>query len=319
MIFDGHSDLLWDVTRRAEAGEDGALQKWVRVLRRGGGEGVVLALWAHLTTAGAFWGKVPGMGHPRRRTERMLQVLERELSYTRDLRLVTSAAQAGEARRAGAVYAFLSVEGMEAISTEVTGVDWYARQGVRMGMLTWNEDNLLASGAGGDRSRGLTAAGRRVIRRMEEVGMIVDVSHLNDRGFWDVMGMAGKPVMASHSNCRALCDVPRNLTDDQLRAIRDSGGVVGLNAYHGFLHADPTRRTVEMLALHAAHMAEVMGVEHVSCGFDFCGLFGPGGKGRQGSHGASHLENPMLCLESLGMSRREREAIARENLLRVLA
>ena len=86
--------------------------------------------------------------------------------------------------------------------------------------------------------------------------MLVDVSHLSDGGFWDVMELAQGPVIASHSNCRALCDVRRNLTDDQLRAIRDTGGVVGLNAFHGFVHAEPRQQTAETLALHAAHMAE---------------------------------------------------------------
>ena len=90
-------------------------------------------------------------------------------------------------------------------------------------MLTWNETNALAAGAGGDPQAGLTEAGRRAVRRMGELGMVVDVSHLNDGGFWDVMDLAAGPVIASHSNCRALCDVRRNLSDDQLRRIRDTG------------------------------------------------------------------------------------------------
>ena len=148
--------------------------------------------------------------------------------------------------------------------------------------------------------------------------MVVDVSHLNDGGFWDVIKLARGPVVASHSNCRALCDVPRNLTDDQLRAIRDTGGVVGLNVYHAFAHADPARQTAEMLARHAAHMAEVMGVEHVACGFDFCEFFGPGNEGAEGLASAAHIKNLFYWLEKLGMSERERRMIARENFLRVL-
>ena len=147
-------------------------------------------------------------------------------------------------------------------------------------MLTWNETNALAAGAGGDPQAGLTEAGRRAVRRMGELGMVVDVSHLNDGGFWDVMDLAAGPVIASHSNCRALCDVRRNLSDDQLRRIRDTGGVVGLNAFHGFVHAEPRQQTARTLALHAVHMAEDMGVEHVGCGFAFCEFMGPGNEGR---------------------------------------
>jgi membrane dipeptidase len=146
----------------------------------------------------------------------------------------------------------------------------------------------------------------------------VDVSHLNDGGFWDVMKLADGPGIASHSNCRALCDVRRNLTDGQLRAIRDTGGVVGLNVYHAFVHETPEQQTAEMLARHAVHMAEVMGVEHVACGFDFCEFFGPGNEGAQGLEDCAHIPALFHWLERFGMSKRERELIARENFLRVL-
>ena len=148
--------------------------------------------------------------------------------------------------------------------------------------------------------------------------MVVDVSHLNDGGFADVIRLTRGPVIASHSNCRALCDVRRTLTDDQLRAIRDTGGVVGVNVYHNFVHADPERQTVGMLARHAAHMADVMGVEHVACGFDFCEFFGPGNEGAEGLEDCGEIPAFFRCLEDLGMSRREREMIARENFLRIL-
>lgn len=149
--------------------------------------------------------------------------------------------------------------------------------------------------------------------------MVVDVSHLNDGGFWDVMDLAAGPVIASHSNCRALCDVRRNLSDNQLRRIRDTGGVVGLNAFHGFVHAEPRQQTARTLALHAVHMAEVMGVEHVGCGFDFCEFMGPGNEGAEGLESAAHIRNLFYWLEKLGMNRQELEMIARGNFLRVLA
>ena len=237
---------------------------------------------------------------------------------TRFLQEMSLVAEAVAARAAGQLYAFLAVEGMSAVGADSWGVDWYYGQGVRLGMLTWNESNALAAGAGGDPQAGLTEAGRRAVRRMGELGMAVDVSHLNDGGFWDVVDLAAGPVIATHSNCRALCGVPRNLTDDQLRAIRDTGGVVGLNAFHGFVHDEPRQQTARTLALHAAHMAEVMGVEHVGCGFDFCAFMGPGNEGAEGLESAAHIQNLFYWLEQLGMSRQEREMIARDNFLRVL-
>ena len=292
MVFDAHSDLLYDVTRRRLLGERRVLEHHhLDRLRRGGGEGLVLAVWA---------------SGPRE-------------TFWKDTAWKDPAAEAEAARAAGQIYAFLAVEGMAAIGGNPAGVDWYYGQGARLGMLTWNGTNALAAGAGGDPQAGLTEAGRRAVRRMGELGMGVDVSHLNDGGFWDVMDLAAGPVIASHSNCRALCDVRRNLSDDQLRRIRDTGGVVGLNAFHGFVHAEPRQQTARTLALHAVHMAEVMGVEHVGCGFDFCEFMGPGNEGAEGLESAAHIRNLFYWLEKLGMNRQELEMVARGNFLRVLA
>ena len=217
------------------------------------------------------------------------------------------------------MYVFLAIEGMEAIGGDLSGIDRYVDFGARIGMLTWNEENLLATGAKGDPDTGLTDLGRQAVKRMQKQGMIVDVSHLIDGGFADVMRLAQGPVIAAHSNCRKLGDVRRNLTDDQLRAIRDTGGVVGVNVHHAFVHADPEKQTAGMLARHAAHMADVMGIEHVACGFDFCEFFGPGNEGARGLEDCSGIPNLLWELERLGMTAREMELIRRKNFLRVLA
>ena len=319
MVFDGHSDLLYDVTRRRLAGETQVLERHHRRrLDRGGVEGLVLALWTS-PEADTFWRTVPGMEGGWARTERMMEDARAELAESPWLAAVRTAGEAEAARQAGKTYAFFAVEGMAALGEDLTGIDRYADFGVRIGMLTWNETNALAAGTGGDPAAPLTALGRQAVARMQERGMVVDVSHLNDGGFADVIRLTRGPVIASHSNCRALCDVRRNLTDDQLRAIRDTGGVVGVNVYHNFVHADPERQTAQMLARHAAHMADVMGVEHVACGFDFCEFFGPpDNEGARGLEDCGEIPTFFRCLEDLGMSRREREMIARENFLRVL-
>ena len=287
-------------------------------LRRGGVEGLVLALWygtgPHNET---FWKEVPGADGAAVRLRVMLDCAQAEFAECPWLAVVRTPKEAEEARAAGKIYAFLCVEGMEALEGP-EDIDRLADLGLRLGMLTWNEENQFASGAAQDPGRGLTDLGRRMVRRMEERGVLPDVSHLNERGFWDLLDAARGTVVASHSNCRRLCDVPRNLTDEQLRALRDRGGVVGLNVYHGFVHADPARQTAETLARHAAHMAEVMGVEHVACGFDFCEFMGPGNDGARGLEDCAGIPGFFRELERLGMSSRERELIARGNLLRVL-
>lgn len=315
MIFDGHSDLLYDVARRRLQGEKRVLERrHLPRLRRGGIEGLVLALWTY-PTADSFWRDIR---RDEVRLELLLDCLSAELEETPQLALVRTGEEAERALAAGKTYAFLAVEGLRPLGDDPTGLDRLAELGVRLASLTWNEENAFASGAKCDPYSGLTEAGRQAVRRMEEAGVLVDVSHLNDGGFRDVVRLAHGPVLATHSNCRALCDVPRNLTDDQLRAIRDTGGTVGVNAYHAFVHANLRHQTAEMLARHACHMAEVMGVEHVACGFDFCDFFGPGNEGAEGLENCTQTKNLFYWLERYGMSAEERELIARGNLLRVL-
>ena len=321
MVFDAHSDLLYDVTRRRLLGERRVLEHHhLDRLRRGGVEGLVLAVWASGPRE-TFW-KDTAWKDPASnlgRTHQIFACARADLAECPQIRPVHTAAEAEAARAAGQIYAFLAVEGMAAIGGNPAGVDWYYGQGARLGMLTWNEENFLATGVWGDSLRGLTALGKRAVHRMRQRGMVVDVSHLNDRSFQDVALGADGVVIASHSNCRRLCSVPRNLTDDQLRFIRDTGGVVGLNVHHAFVHEEAQKQTAEMLARHAAHMADVMGVEHVACGFDFCQYMGPGNEGAEGMENASQIKNLFYWLERMGMHSQELQMIARDNFLRVLA
>ena len=317
MIFDGHSDLLFDVTRRRLAGEDHVLERrHLQRLQAGRIGGLGLSVWV-TAEPDSFW-----MEHPEwdgwRRTEEMMACAAAELAECPWLVPVRRAAEARKAREDGKRFAFLVIEGMEPVGDRLERLEQYARWGTRVGMLTWNEENLLATGAGGDPDRGLTALGREALRRMQRLGILPDVSHTSDQTFWDILKQAEGPVIASHSNCRALCDVRRNLTDDQLRAIRDTGGVVGVNVYHRFVHTEPRQQTAAMLARHAAHMAEVMGPEHVACGFDFCEYFGPGNEGCEGMENCGQTGNFFFELERVGFSAAERQAIAEDNLLRVL-
>lgn len=318
MYFDGHSDLFYDAARWRLTGETRVLEcRHRKNLEDGGVEGVVLSLWTNFT-ADTFWKNYPQGKDAVWRREQMLRCMAAELRESPWLQIVRTAAEAEHVKAEGKIYAFLGMEGMESIGADLAQIDRYAELGARMAMLTWNEENLLATGAKGDPQQGLTALGKAAVKRMQSQKILPDVSHLNDGGFRDLIGMAEGPVIASHSNCRALCDVRRNLTDEQLRAIRDTGGTVGLNVHHAFVHQDPRKQTAQMLARHAAHMAEVMGAEHVACGFDFCEYMGPGNEGVEGMENCAHIQNLFFELERIGFSASERQGIARENLLRLL-
>ena len=159
--------------------------------------------------------------------------------------------------------------------------------GVRMMTLTWNHKNELAAPnatPGGalvaNTTEGLTGTGFAFLAEMERLHMIVDVSHLSDRGFWDIVEHSTRPFAASHSNCRALAPHNRNLTDAMIRALADKGGIAGLNYYAAFLDTDPLhpencRSTVEQIARHAAHFRKVGGAQMIALGSDFDGIDGP--------------------------------------------
>ncbi len=310
-FYDAHSDIIIDLTARRAAGERNVFRRrHLERLRRGGCVGGVLALWNEPKYRGC----------EARHTAEMLSAVQAEAAEdAAALRLVRTAGELAEAEEDGPFTALLGAEGLAAIGRDPGLLEAYYAQGVRLAMLTWNEANALAAGAMSGEDTGLTEAGVQVILRMQKLGMAVDVSHLNERGFWDIMDLADGPVLASHSNCGALCPVPRNLTDDQLRAIRNTGGVVGLNAYRGFVAEAPEDQTALFLARHAAHMADVMGVEHVCCGFDFCEFFPDEGPCNvTGMDDCGEAGAFFDCLARVGFTERERALIARENLLRVL-
>ena len=162
--------------------------------------------------------------------------------------------------------------------------------GVRMMTLTWNHENELASpnvvpGNGPiwpcmpNTETGLKEKGFEFLAEMERLHIIADVSHLSDKGFWDIAEHSTRPFAASHSNCRALCPHTRNLTDAMIRALAEKGGIAGLNYYAAFLDTDPThpeacRSTVERIAEHAAHYKQVGGIGVLALGSDFDGIDG---------------------------------------------
>ena len=191
--------------------------------------------------------------------------------------------------REGEVTAIVHMEGAEAIADDLSNLaDWYDR-GLRSIGIVWSRPNVFAEGvpfrfpAPPDTGPGLTDAGRSLVQACNELGILVDVSHLNERGFWDVVETSSRPVVATHSNAHALCASTRNLTDAQLFAIRDSGGVVGVNFAVTFLREDGMndfeKTGLDEIVRHVEYLAERMGIDHVAFGSDFDGAVVPAALG----------------------------------------
>jgi membrane dipeptidase len=180
----------------------------------------------------------------------------------------------------GRVAAILHLEGAEPLAPDLSDLEtWYAR-GLRSVGLVWSRANAFAEGvpfrfpSSPDTGPGLTAAGRELVDACNELGVVVDLSHLNEAGFWDVARLSTAPLVATHSNAHALSALSRNLTDAQLDAIGASGGVVGVNFAVSFLREDGAQVAATPLAeivRHVAYIAERIGIDHVAFGSDFDG------------------------------------------------
>ena len=196
---------------------------------------------------------------------RMYDFFLREMEDNADI--VRHCRTGREAAAAGKTAALLSMEGADLIDCDVHKVETVAQWGVRLLNPVWNRANVLSGTNAEDPERGLSAKGRDFIRALEEYGIYPDVSHLSDAGFWDLVHIARRPIVASHSNARAVCPHRRNLTDDQFRAIRDSGGVVGLNLYLHFVG----QPTMDALVAHVEHFLALDGEKTLCLGGDLDG------------------------------------------------
>lgn len=199
--------------------------------------------------------------------QEMILALQEEIALCKQVQLVQ---RKQDLKQEDALYAICSVEGMCGIRDEVEEkIDWLHEHHIKVASLAWNDENALATGVRGNEKRGLTEPGRRVIARMDAHRMIVDVSHANEQTFWDILKVSRGAVIATHSNARALCDHPRNLNDEQLRAIADKDGLIGVVCAGAFVDKQRQNQTAAKLVAHMRYLISLVGIEHIALGCDF--------------------------------------------------
>jgi len=348
IVVDGHADTI---SRVLDGGED---------LSRRGEQG-------HIDLPAMFDGGLDAQFfaafvHPKyqegnrsvQRVLDMLDTLKRLCAGNPDrIQAARGAADVERLNARGIKSCILCIEGGHAIADDLHVLRMFHELGVRYLTLTWNNSNSWADGCGEEpRHGGLTSFGREVVREMNRIGMIVDVSHVHEKTFWAAIETVARPVMASHSCARALCDHRRNLRDEQLRAVAKNGGVVGVNFYPAFvsetyrraaapIHARETedlkrakgdaeidairkRADAEELALpppsiddvvaHIEHISEVAGVDHVGLGADFDGV----PTLPKGLEGCARLPALTARLVERGFDEAEIRKILGGNMLRVM-
>lgn len=259
------------------------------------------------------------------RALKLIYTFNREISQDDSIKHVTTYKEIKEYNTEDKLSALLFFEGGEAINGGYIGREPDLRVlhmmyelGVRGITLTWNYRNKIADGVQeAEYGGGLTKYGRAVVAKMKELGMIVDVSHLSPSSFWDVLEVSTQPVIASHSDCRVLSNVARNLTDEQIKALAEVEGVIGINFSPRFLNKEKVNNgrhpTIKDVVDHIDHIVEVAGVEYVGLGSDFDGIK----QTPKGLEDVSKLSKLTEELLNRGYTKSEIEKILGGNFLRV--
>ena len=212
----------------------------------------------------------------------------------------------------GKVGAILSMEDGRGLCGSLSVLRMLYRLGFRLLTLTWNGENELGQGAVGSEGGGLTPFGKEVVRELNRLGMAADVSHLSEQGFWDTLEISRKPIIASHSNAKAICDHPRNLTDVQIRALIKTGGGIGINFYTVFLNGKEKADMTDVIR-HMEHILSLGGEDALGIGSDFDGIpTAPEGLGT-----AREMQTLFEALSRLGYRDALIEKIAYKNFARI--
>jgi len=331
IVVDTHNDVTSPMTDEGfDLGahdKSGKIQTDIPRMKEGGLDAEFFAIYV-----AAKYAKEGGAA--RRAMDMIDGVYEQARRHPESLEMAFTSGDIRRIHKSGKVAALMGIEGGHAIEDSLSALRQFYRLGVRYITLTHTNTNNWADSAGGinnpaeKRHGGLSDFGREVVLEMNRLGMMVDISHVADDTFWDCIETSQAPLIASHSSCRALTNVPRNMTDDMLRALAKNGGVVMINFYNGFINTeyakpgDPTpakpanTATMDMLMRHFEHAIKVAGVDHVGIGSDFDGVDGmlPGGM-----EDVSKL--PAITYELLkrGYSDADVKKVLGENLLRVMS
>lgn len=272
IVVDGHCDTLGDVLegQRTLAERSALGHVDLPRLREGG------------VTAQVFACFVPIHEYHRSATRYAMQMVDglhqAIAAHPDKLLLATHAGDIRRAKAEGKVAAILGLEGAEPLGDSLAVLRSFHRLGVRVLGLTWNFRNDVADGVmQGPRAQGLSPFGVQVVEECNRLGIVIDLSHLAPAGVEDVLRASQQPVIASHSNARALCDHPRNLTDAQIEAITANGGLIGVTFVDAFLHRPASEATIEHVLDHIDYLLLIAGPEHVMLGSDFDGADMPQG------------------------------------------
>jgi membrane dipeptidase len=343
-VFDGHNDTLLDLSMPARGGRRSFWERsdkghidYPRAVEGGFGGGFFAVYVPADPNAAPPAGPVLNvfegrefrmprplaLGYSQQQTLAMTGLLFRlERESEGKLKVVLTADELEQCLKDGTMATILHFEGAEAIDPGLDALELFYRLGLRSIGPVWSRANDFATGVpflfphSPDIGPGLTDAGKAFVRECNRLGIMLDLSHLNEAGFWDIAGLTDAPIVATHSNVHALTPTPRNLTDKQLDAIRDSDGVVGLNFAVGFLREDGgpgADVSIAVMVRHIDYLVERLGIERVGLGSDFDGATIPAEIGD-----VAGLPRLLDALRATGFDDDAMRKVTHENWIRVL-
>ncbi|MHB1125517.1 MAG: dipeptidase [Bacillota bacterium] len=264
-VVDAHCDVLWRLSEKKAtlAASTPEVQVNLEKLIEGGLK--ILFFAVYVEPEYLYRGAL-------RRAMQIIDVFYREMENNKNyMRPIKKKGEIDAALASGKIGCVLSLEGGDALEGDLGVLRLFYRLGIRCAGLTWNHRNQLADGVGeGKKAGGLTRFGQEVVEEMSRLGMIIDVSHLGERGFWDVMALTRQPVIASHSNCWSQCHHVRNMRDAQIRTLAEKGGVLGITFAPAFVAK--RQANLEKVLDHIEHACQLVGPQHVAIGSDFEGV-----------------------------------------------
>lgn len=274
-VFDAHCDTIYEATRKGIGLRRNSLHL---DLERGASFSPYAQIFAIFTRPFSSEGYSTNYSRDwpsEVLTEGGRELLSRLLSeFQENSDMLVHCKSAGDAKKAAEehkIAAFIAIEGAELIGCDVQGLKSAYNKGVRFVNLCWNYDNALCGAANGAKACGLTKKGEEYVAEMQKLGIACDLSHASEYTFWDVIEKSRRPVMAGHSNSKAICSSPRNLSDEQFVALTAVGGVAGLNLCPDFLN-DSGEAGIEDILRHAEHFLELGGEKSICLGGDLDGI-----------------------------------------------
>jgi len=259
MIFDAHGDILTDMYMQKLLGNDKSfLKRHFDLYKKAGITHSIFVNWTDPnTTDEKLFGNI------------FKNAFSELLEYDKILKICYNYDDLAVSKSENKIGVIIGMEGLAQLK-DVNHLEYLYNKGVRHASLTWNEVNKYAAGLDNENTLGLTKNGIEIIKKMDELGMIIDLTHTNEKSFYEIIENTSNPIIISHGNAKSVCNHKRNYTDEQLLAIKDKNGVIGVAAIAQFISNKKENQNAYNLAKHIDYIIKLIGIDHIGLGFDFC-------------------------------------------------